>query len=678
MNLCLTCKSLHAAMLPELYRYDKRCCNRYSLWWACVNDRKGTVRTILAMDPTTANIPFDVPVGKMHPLAVACENGSFRVVETLLLHGVDPNVQDEAWIESYGWFPQDGTETPALEHPINWVFHKRSKMASKIKVIKLLVQFDADINKAPEGAIPEEDADSYPIRVAPIFRALGTEVLAWPNLGRHVRKHRPSDVMVHKQLVMLTLLEQFAVFDCVLQCGASPDLRDHKGRTPLLCLLHEFRRYFPSYSYSPSIATLAEESDQREIVENHVLALIDKLLQYGADLHATTATGTTALHLACSLDGWHGGIAKYLIGCGSDVNAVDGSGRTPLYECCEQAAICEPDLLEFFIAKGAKINHQDSEGRTLLHAVCRSRGIGLVKIIEYVELLVSYGAAIDLRDQQGHTAEYYAFLHGDDKTTSYLRGIREQMEMGKSPEKFIKRNRWIPECWGMGLAPTRPAIDARPPCSGPPKHQERLGGGAAGNLDGRESGAATRGRGNNRGHRTEHSGRGRGGRRRGGGEGNNQRNGRNRGNRTGSAQEETNAPTPTTWENQHGSTTQQSNQHSGRRQGRRGRRGRGSSGNGVGRGGGAASEPTPSHPPEPARPTPTPPPRPEPPSGPVLAPAASAPFQSDGGEAEDLIVFSHAESSTSTSEPRRSRRRGRGRGQGARGGPTDGQMEVDG
>ena len=493
LRLSLACKDLNVKLLPELYRYNYIDNNHYALWWACITDGCEAARRVLGQNPANAKAPFDLtmnlqdwirrlgdsrqapfisltypdkplPMGKMYPLSVASRNGSHTVAKLLLSNGADPNAQDEI-VEFL-------SDNMAFMRPINWAldFNTRYSM-KKLITIDLLVQHGADINKAPELLPPTEDASAHPRRDAPIFRALDVQLLTEPRFGYLIPKRRNSGVKEYMTHVTSILAKQLTVLRRVLCLGGDPNLRDHKGRTPLLCLLDEFRNYRPQHAFDHSIATKQEDDDQREIVQKHVLSQIDTILEYGANLHETASIEmsvpglpvrkVTALHLACRLNEHHEGIAKHLINLGSDVNATDGWGRTPLFEYCENLSN-DPDLLEFFLKKGAHVNHQCSQGRTLLHVICDSHGIGVTKVIKYVKLLVSYGAAVDLQDCQGHTAEYYATMSHDDDTASYLKRIRGHMGMIRSQKTAMQRGLQTFRNRGVGLArPGRGSLNYR-------------------------------------------------------------------------------------------------------------------------------------------------------------------------------------------------------------------------
>jgi ankyrin repeat protein len=98
------------------------------------------------------------------------------------------------------------------------------------------------------------------------------------------------------------------LFDTLLKRGASINLADHEGKTPLLMLLG---------------AQLRPGSD---CDATHIGALVPVLLDAGAQLAHADQRGVTALH-ACAM---HALLppARVLLARGADRHAADGSGRT--------------------------------------------------------------------------------------------------------------------------------------------------------------------------------------------------------------------------------------------------------------------------------------------------------------------------------------------------------------
>jgi len=85
---------------------------------------------------------------------------------------------------------------------------------------------------------------------------------------------------------------------------------------------------------------------------------------------------------------------KQHIAAGTDVNAKDDGGVTPLHYT---AIGGHKEIAELLIAEGVDVNAKDENGKTPLHwAAWRGRN-------EIVELLISNGADVNAKDKRGDT-----------------------------------------------------------------------------------------------------------------------------------------------------------------------------------------------------------------------------------------------------------------------------------
>ena len=114
---------------------------------------------------------------------------------------------------------------------------------------------------------------------------------------------------------------------------------------------------------------------------------IKKLVSSGADVNAKIGSGGTALHhlvmtsAQMGMDGlliknkkiirpgqWqatgHLAVAKYLVESGANIEAVDGSGMTPLHVA---ALTGHQDAAKYFLSLGAAVNAKDANGHSPLY-----------------------------------------------------------------------------------------------------------------------------------------------------------------------------------------------------------------------------------------------------------------------------------------------------------------------
>lgn len=110
--------------------------------------------------------------------------------------------------------------------------------------------------------------------------------------------------------------------------------------------------------------------------EGH-LDLVRFLLETGADVHAQTQTGDTALTYAC--ENGHTDVADVLMCYGAELEHESEGGRTPLMKACRAGHIC---TIKFLISKGADVNRQStSNDHTPLSLACAGGHQAVVEVL---------------------------------------------------------------------------------------------------------------------------------------------------------------------------------------------------------------------------------------------------------------------------------------------------------
>ena len=113
---------------------------------------------------------------------------------------------------------------------------------------------------------------------------------------------------------------------------------------------------------------------------------VKKHLDAGTDVNAKDEDGYTPLYAVAG--GGHKEVAELLIAKGADVNPKREDGATPLLIA---AVAGHKEVAELLIAKGADVNAKDKKGWTLLqHAVMMSKR-------EIVGLLITKGADVNAK-----------------------------------------------------------------------------------------------------------------------------------------------------------------------------------------------------------------------------------------------------------------------------------------
>jgi len=143
------------------------------------------------------------------------------------------------------------------------------------------------------------------------------------------------------------------------------------------------------------------------------LHLVELFLSRGGDVCAEDDRERTALHLACSRTDSIIAELELLIFHGSDINASDEDGWTPLHNAVENHNL---EATELLLKHGADVCAEDDHGRTALHLAC-SRA---VPIIAELELLIFHGSDINVGDTDGRTPLHNVVLHDNLEATKLL------------------------------------------------------------------------------------------------------------------------------------------------------------------------------------------------------------------------------------------------------------------
>ncbi|XP_029454631.1 ankyrin repeat domain-containing protein 17 isoform X2 [Rhinatrema bivittatum] len=143
--------------------------------------------------------------------------------------------------------------------------------------------------------------------------------------------------------------------------------------------------------------------------EGH-LELVKYLLAAGANVHATTATGDTALTYAC--ENGHTDVADVLLQAGADLEHESEGGRTPLMKAARAGHVC---TVQFLISKGANVNRTTlNNDHTVLSLACAGGHLAVV------ELLLAHGADPTHRLKDGSTMLIEASKGGHTSVVCYL------------------------------------------------------------------------------------------------------------------------------------------------------------------------------------------------------------------------------------------------------------------
>ena len=191
---------------------------------------------------------------------------------------------------------------------------------------------------------------------APLYYAA---LCGFHDLVEHLISEYSQDVNADGGYYMRPVLaalagEHFKTADLLRHNGSDPHVQGHEENTPL----HSAVNCFSNFGF---------------------IKVVEKLIEYDADINAKTELGSTPLHWASR--GHHfkdGSILRLLLKHGGDVNARDKNGFTPLHEASRCGALeVARQLLEY----GADPEVEDHTGRTPSHVASESGHDKVVKFL---------------------------------------------------------------------------------------------------------------------------------------------------------------------------------------------------------------------------------------------------------------------------------------------------------
>ena len=169
---------------------------------------------------------------------------------------------------------------------------------------------------------------------------------------------------------------------------------------------------------------------------------VRSLLKQGANVNATQADGTTALHWSSYRDDLES--ADLLIRSGANVNTRNDLGATPLWAACQNGS---ESMVRRLLSAGANPNAALLLGETPVMVAARSGNLAVV------ELLAAKGANVNARAARGQTALMWAVAQKHPEVVKVLlangadihaRSDSRTEVMAVPPHGYLEYNRAIP------------------------------------------------------------------------------------------------------------------------------------------------------------------------------------------------------------------------------------------
>lgn len=310
-------------------------------------------------------------VAGLTPLHKAVLGGFESIVQLLLKHGADPKMKDED-----GWTPLHCAVVKKHDDLVQLL--KVRVEDGQSTVDSLTSQLHDAKNKAILTRLADKKAQGSTALTGLRYAAQEGQVGRIQSMLEKGADINASDAGGFTALELAVFQGQMKAAEVLLENGADPNKRGSDEKLPLAWA-----------------------------IEGNNESMVRLLIEHGANVH-TSIDGFTFMHLA--VDFGNIAIVQSLIDAGADIQAKDQSGQAAIHT----AAVNGRDKIALvLIEAGANINDLDSRGRTPLILATENLQHKVVKFF------LERGASLAIKSQDGHSALDVAKIR-DDKDIVHL------------------------------------------------------------------------------------------------------------------------------------------------------------------------------------------------------------------------------------------------------------------
>ncbi|XP_063923686.1 uncharacterized protein LOC135137861 [Zophobas morio] len=312
----------------------------------------------------------------MTPLYIACLEGVYENVETLLGFGASVNTDDE--------------------HKKNALHYASTSRGINRNTIKLLIERGIDVNAQNENgttALHLTCLEGVYENVETLLNCAASINTTDKN-NKNALHYASASRTVNPKIIKL-----------LLNKGISVDCQHKNGTTPLQIACRE-GVYKNAETLLDSGAWLNMTDERNENALHYALAsnkvnqkIIKLLLDKGINVNAQNKHGITALHIAC-LEGVYESV-ETLLDSGVSLDLTDESNQNALHYASASNKF-NPNIIQLLLKKGMDVNARKKKGTTALQIAC------LEGILENANLLLDSGACIHITDDDNNNAFHYA------------------------------------------------------------------------------------------------------------------------------------------------------------------------------------------------------------------------------------------------------------------------------
>lgn len=288
-----------------------------------------------------------------------------------------------------------------------------SQFNKNYEIVQMLLQYGADVNfPDAEGRIPLHLAGRNSFLIELLLEKSDINTVNKRN-GKTLLMELSADPFCEKEHIK-TLLEK----------GANINLEDNNGETALL----------------KSIKCRMNKTGERYDIPQY-------LINNGADINYINKHGLSILNIAL-LEKWSYSAIEFIIHCPINKRIVTKDNQTYLMLLVSLGSI---GLLKKFSSIFDWMNHQDNNGNTVLHYAVENSGVSIelldfllknkanvnicnhksqtpflygliygLRDMKIIRLFLEAGVDVDIKDENGETALFYAIRENNEELASWL------------------------------------------------------------------------------------------------------------------------------------------------------------------------------------------------------------------------------------------------------------------
>lgn len=405
-----------------------------ALWLACTRGYEGIVDALLAKSPNINLVSSSSMINPLHMASWAgfdgivkllCEKGANVDARTTL--GTSPTIA--AVISNH-----PGVLTILLDFGARIDLKDNDDETALLKAARQDKEELVNILLSHRAASTDNASDSG---LTPLHAAISNGnwniVDALLKSGSDIEEKDPYG---YSPLLSACTYGYIGLFNKLLDAGA-----DLHTRTDLnIKLLHAASLSASSAVVERVLRLLEDEGslDINEIADGRTAlhfacfransAVVRMLINKGADCNALTENSReTPLHIAVGRGNLT--ITRILLNHGAALEAEDEDGSTALSLACLGGYF---DLVKEFLSLKANNSKADKRGRTALHCAALGGFTDVIRVTDVIRLLHSYGADLDVSDQQKLTALQHATIRFNRPVIQLLVALGAKIDDSKN------------------------------------------------------------------------------------------------------------------------------------------------------------------------------------------------------------------------------------------------------